>query len=115
MAAAKAQVPDAALVAAARAGDRAAMSALAERHHGAVLRFATRACGDPERARDAAQDTLLTMLSHLGQLQDVGRAAAVAARDRAPAVRAGAPARARAGRARRRAPAGRGAQRRRGP
>lgn len=71
MATAKAPISDAALIAAARAGDRAAMGALAERHHGAVLRFATRACGDPERARDAAQDTLLTMLGHLDQLHDV--------------------------------------------
>ncbi len=51
--------PDPALLAAARAGDRAALSTLLEQVTPRILRFTSRMCGDGEDARDVAQETLL--------------------------------------------------------
>jgi RNA polymerase sigma-70 factor (ECF subfamily) len=42
-----------------RAGDRAALELLLERHEPAVLRFGMQMCGDVEDARDVLQETLL--------------------------------------------------------
>ena len=49
------------LLAAARKGDRSALSALLERHQQKVFGFGVKMCGDAEDAKDVAQDTLLTM------------------------------------------------------
>jgi RNA polymerase sigma-70 factor (ECF subfamily) len=49
------------LLAAARKGDRAALSALLERHQHKVFGFGVKMCGDAEDAKDVAQETLLTM------------------------------------------------------
>jgi RNA polymerase sigma-70 factor (ECF subfamily) len=49
------------LLAAARAGDKAALEALLERHEPQVYRFGMRMCRDPEDAKDVLQDTLLAM------------------------------------------------------
>src|SRR6516225_5012702 len=49
------------LLAKARAGDRAALEALLERHQAQVYRFAMKMCRDPEDAKDVLQDTLLAM------------------------------------------------------
>lgn len=50
-----------ALLAAARRGDRAALSELLALHQQRVFGFGVKMCGDPEDARDVAQDTLMTM------------------------------------------------------
>lgn len=52
---------DAALLARARSGDRAALEALLERHQGQVYRFGMKMCRDPEDAKDVLQDTLIAM------------------------------------------------------
>ena len=52
---------EAGLLDAARAGDRAALSKLLERHQQKVFGFGVKMCGDSEDAKDIAQDTLLTM------------------------------------------------------
>jgi RNA polymerase sigma-70 factor (ECF subfamily) len=49
------------LLAAARKGDRAALTKLLERHQQKVFGFGVKMCGDAEDAKDVAQDTLLTM------------------------------------------------------
>src|SRR6516164_9102862 len=49
------------LLAKARAGDRAALEALLERHQDQVYRFGMKMCRDPEDAKDVLQETLLTM------------------------------------------------------
>ncbi|MBN2573966.1 MAG: sigma-70 family RNA polymerase sigma factor [Deltaproteobacteria bacterium] len=49
------------LLAAARRGDRAALSELLARHQQRVFGFGVKMCGDPEDAKDVAQETLLTM------------------------------------------------------
>ncbi len=49
------------LLAAARAGDRAALETLLERHQEQVYRFGMKMCRDPEDAKDVLQDTLLAM------------------------------------------------------
>jgi RNA polymerase sigma-70 factor (ECF subfamily) len=49
------------LLAAARKGDRAALTKLLERHQQKVFGFGVKMCGDAEDAKDIAQDTLLTM------------------------------------------------------
>lgn len=46
------------LVDAARAGDRAALERLLERHQGAVYRFGMKMCREPEDAKDVLQETL---------------------------------------------------------
>ena len=45
----------------ARAGDRAALETLLERHQAQVYRFGLKMCRDPEDAKDVLQDTLLAM------------------------------------------------------
>jgi RNA polymerase sigma-70 factor (ECF subfamily) len=52
---------ESALLAAARKGDRAALTKLLERHQQKVFGFGVKMCGDAEDAKDIAQDTLLTM------------------------------------------------------
>jgi RNA polymerase sigma-70 factor (ECF subfamily) len=49
------------LLAAARAGDRAALEALLDRHQAQIYRFGMKMCRDPEDAKDVLQDTLLAM------------------------------------------------------
>lgn len=49
------------LLAAARRGDRSALTELLARHQQRVFGFGVRMCGNPDDARDVAQDTLLTM------------------------------------------------------
>ncbi len=49
------------LLESARKGDRAALTALLERHQQRVFGFGVKMCGDSEDAKDVAQDTLLTM------------------------------------------------------
>lgn len=50
---------DGELLSAARAGDRAALEALLERHERRVFRFGLRMCGEEERASDVLQETLI--------------------------------------------------------
>jgi RNA polymerase sigma-70 factor (ECF subfamily) len=54
-------VDDAALLAAARAGDRAALEALLSRHERQIYRFGMKMCGDPEDAGEVLQETMLAM------------------------------------------------------
>jgi RNA polymerase sigma-70 factor (ECF subfamily) len=49
------------LLAAAKQGDRTALGELLARHQRRVFGFGVKMCGDPEDAKDVAQDTLLTM------------------------------------------------------
>ncbi|MEM6991187.1 MAG: sigma-70 family RNA polymerase sigma factor [Myxococcota bacterium] len=49
------------LLAAARAGDDAALDALLERHQARIYRFGMKLCRDPEDAKDVLQDTLVAM------------------------------------------------------
>jgi RNA polymerase sigma factor (sigma-70 family) len=67
---------DAALVAAARDGDRLAFAALVERHYGLLLATCRRATGDAELAADAAQEAVLTALLGLDRLRRDDRFAA---------------------------------------
>ena len=60
---------DAELLAAARAGDRAALVRLLERHEDAIYRFALRMCRDREDARDIVQETLLAAVRGLGEFR----------------------------------------------
>lgn len=53
--------PDAELLTLARNGDKAALTALLERHQAQVYRFGMRMCRDPEDAQDVLQETLLAM------------------------------------------------------
>jgi len=53
--------PEAGLLAAARRGDRAALTELLARHQQRVFGFGVKMCGDPEDAKDVAQETLMTM------------------------------------------------------
>src|SRR5450759_3117537 len=50
------------LLAAARRGDRAALGELLEHHQNRVFGFGVKMCGNPEDAKDVAQETLLTMV-----------------------------------------------------
>lgn len=54
-----------ALLAQARAGQRAALEELLERHEPQIYRFALRMCGAPEDARDVLQETLLAAFKGL--------------------------------------------------
>jgi len=58
---------EAALVARARSGDRAAFGALVERYAGSARRIARAVLGDPDDADDAAQDAFLSALVKLDQ------------------------------------------------
>lgn len=57
---------DDALLAAARAGDRAAIEALLERYQDRVFGFGVRMCGDAEDAKEVLQDTLLAAARTVG-------------------------------------------------
>lgn len=61
---------DADLVHAARAGDGRALGALLDRHRAGLYACALSILGDPTEAEDAVQDTLLTALARLGQLEE---------------------------------------------
>src|SRR5262245_4953164 len=69
-------LPESALVAAARTGDRAAFAALVERHYGLLLATCRRATGDPDLAADAAQDAVVAALLGLDRLRRDDRFAA---------------------------------------
>jgi RNA polymerase sigma-70 factor, ECF subfamily len=60
---------DAGLVAAAQAGDRAAIEALLERYQERVFGFGLRMCGDSEDAKDVLQDTLLAAARTVGKFR----------------------------------------------
>jgi RNA polymerase sigma factor (sigma-70 family) len=64
---------DAALVAAARGGDRAAFAAVVERHYGVLLATCRRATGDADMAADAAQEAIVAALLGLGRLRSDDR------------------------------------------
>jgi RNA polymerase sigma factor (sigma-70 family) len=68
--------PDAALVAAARGGDRGAFAALVERHYGMLSAICRRITGDAEMAADASQEAVLAALLGLDRLRDDDRFAA---------------------------------------
>ena len=57
------------LIAAARAGERGAADELARRYYPAVLAALARQLGDPEEARDVAQDTFLAAFRGLAGLR----------------------------------------------
>src|SRR3954447_1002181 len=60
---------DAALVIAARAGDRDAFATLVERHYSVLLACCRRALGDPAGAADVAQDAVVLALLRLDRLR----------------------------------------------
>jgi RNA polymerase sigma-70 factor (ECF subfamily) len=60
---------DADLLAAARAGDRAAIEALVARYQTRVFRFGVRMCGNSEDGGDVAQETLLAMARSLDRFR----------------------------------------------
>jgi RNA polymerase sigma-70 factor (ECF subfamily) len=65
-----ASVPtDAALLAAARIGERPAIEALLERYQGRVFRFGLHMCGDADEASDVLQDTLLAAARNIGDFR----------------------------------------------
>jgi RNA polymerase sigma factor (sigma-70 family) len=64
---------DAALVARAQAGDRAAFGRLIERYEPLALRLASGMARDPETARDLTQEALLQAFLALDQLRDAAR------------------------------------------
>ena len=53
------------LLQAARGGDREALATLLEKHQQRVFGFGMKMCGDPEDAKDVAQDTLLAAVRSL--------------------------------------------------
>ena len=65
-----ARILDEFLVAAARAGDRRAFGALAGRWNGKLVAHAWRLTGDPEMARDAAQEAWVEIVRGLPRLAD---------------------------------------------
>lgn len=60
---------DAELVAAARAGDRAALERLLERFEPRIYRFGMKMCRHPEDAEDILQETLITMTRSIGDFR----------------------------------------------
>ena len=60
---------DEALVARARNGDRAAFDELVERYQSLVYHFCLRYCGQPDDARERAQDTFVRVWLKLGTFQ----------------------------------------------
>lgn len=68
-----ASAPDAALVLRTRAGDRRAFSELVRRHQDAVYGMAYRLSGDPELARDLAQEAFLRMYRGLASYRGEGK------------------------------------------
>jgi RNA polymerase sigma-70 factor (ECF subfamily) len=63
-------MPDAELVARARAGDAGALRDLVERYYDACWRYAYRMLGDRADAEDAAQETFLRAMASLGAYQE---------------------------------------------
>lgn len=57
--------PDAALIAAAQAGDRRAIDELLARYEQAIYRFGLRMCGDEDSAREVLQETMLAVFRNL--------------------------------------------------
>lgn len=57
--------PDAALIAAAQAGDRHAIDELLARYEEHIYRFGLRMCGDEESAREVLQETMLAAFRNL--------------------------------------------------
>ncbi|TMQ11937.1 MAG: sigma-70 family RNA polymerase sigma factor [Deltaproteobacteria bacterium] len=57
--------PDAALIAAAQAGDRGAIETLLARYEEQIYRFGLRMCGDEESAREVLQETMLAVFRNL--------------------------------------------------
>ncbi len=64
---------DSTIVAAAQQGDRAALTALIERHRPWIYNIALRMMGDPGSAEDAAQDIFIKVMDRLGSFE--GRSA----------------------------------------
>lgn len=64
---------DAALVAAARAGDRRAFAELVARHYDVLVATCRRVAGDAEAAADAAQEAVVAALVGLDRLRDADR------------------------------------------
>lgn len=79
------------LAAAARAGDRAALGALARRWERRLLRHAWRLTGDAESARDVAQEAWIDIVRAIGTLDDAAAFPAfafrIASRRAADAIR----------------------------
>ncbi len=69
---AREQPSDADLVAMAAGGDRAAFSALVERHYGYVFRLAWRLTGDRGDAEDVAQEVCVSMARAIGGYRGSG-------------------------------------------
>lgn len=63
---------DDALIAAAKAGDRAAAEELNDRYYGAILRYCRFHCPSREQAEDLTQETFLRLFSGLGGYQSRG-------------------------------------------
>lgn len=63
------RLSDPILVRRARDGDRLALEALCARHSERVHRIALHVLGDPEDARDAAQDALVKLVQRVGQFR----------------------------------------------
>lgn len=64
---------EAALIAAAQAGDGAALAALVASYQDRVYRFARRLCGDGDDARDVTQDTLATLAREVASFRGEAR------------------------------------------
>jgi len=60
---------EAGLVDKARAGDEAALALLVETYAPRVLRFARKLCGPDAEAEDVMQQTLLSVMSHIGEFR----------------------------------------------
>lgn len=61
--------PDAALIAAARAGDRRAIDELLARYEQRIYRFGLRLCGDEESAREVLQETMIAAFRNLPEFR----------------------------------------------
>ena len=64
--------PDEGLVAAAREGDVASLTALVSGSHPHVRRFARSLCASPQDAEDAAQEALVVLYRRIGMLRATG-------------------------------------------
>src|SRR5918999_6361521 len=63
------ELGDESLVVAARAGDRAALALLFARHQPLLVMLCHRSTGDPDMARDAAQEACLVAMLNLDRLR----------------------------------------------